>query len=143
VLAGEILTAPAISLRILVVDDNERVRHGVISILASRTTWQVCGEAKDGTEAVQKARELLPDVILLDISMPGLNGLETARLLRQHVANAKILIMSQHDPVQVLPGAIQAGADGCVDKGHLGTELLSSIERIAGNSTPRGTVSPG
>jgi len=137
------LTAPPISMRILVVDDNDRVRQGVISILNSRTNWQVCGEAKDGTEAIQKARELLPDVILLDISMPGLNGLETARILRQEVPNAKILIMSQHDPVQILPGAIQAGAHGCVDKGHLATELLPSIERIAGSSTPRGTANSG
>src|ERR1017187_1201415 len=132
------LTVPAIGMRILVVDDNERVRQGVMDILASQTNWQVCGEAKDGKEAIQKARDLQPDVILLDISMPGLNGLETARLLRQEVANAKILIMSQNDPVQLLPGAIQAGAHGCVDKGHLGTDLLSSIESIAGDSTPGG-----
>jgi two-component system, NarL family, response regulator NreC len=126
-------------MRILVVDDNERVRHGVMKILASKPNWEVCGEAKDGMEAIQKARELLPDIILLDISMPGLDGLETARRLRQEVADAKILIMSQHDPVQVLRGALQSGAHGCVDKSHLGTDLLSSIESVAGTSTPSGT----
>jgi two-component system, NarL family, response regulator NreC len=132
------LTVPA-AMRILVVDDNERVRHGVMDILASKSDWQVCGEAKDGVEAIQKARELLPDIILLDISMPGLNGLETARRLRHDVASAKILIMSQNDPVQLLASATQAGAHGCVDKGRLGTDLLSSIESIAGNAQPHGT----
>jgi two-component system response regulator NreC len=118
-------------MRILVVDDNDRVRRGVIDILESNPNWVVCGEAKDGREAIEKALNLLPDVILLDISMPGLNGLETARLLRQQVSSAKILIMSQHDPASVLASALQAGAHGCVDKGHLGTQLLPSIESIS------------
>jgi DNA-binding NarL/FixJ family response regulator len=100
-------------MRILVVDDNDRVRHGVRDLLTSETNWEVCGEAKDGMEAIQKARELLPDLILLDISMPGLNGLEATRLLRLQAANAKILIMSQNDPVRLLPRAIEAGAQGC------------------------------
>jgi len=118
-------------MRILIVDDNERVRLGVQDILAARANWQVCGEAQDGTEAIQKALELLPDVILLDVSMPGLNGLETARILRQQGSDAKILIMSQHDPAALLASALQAGANGCVDKGHLGTQLLSSIENMS------------
>jgi two-component system NarL family response regulator len=74
-------------MRILIVDDNERIRRGVLDILASKKNWNVCGEARDGMEAIRKARELLPDLILLDISMPGLNGLEAARLLRREVAN--------------------------------------------------------
>jgi two-component system, NarL family, nitrate/nitrite response regulator NarL len=82
-------------MRILIVDDNERIRRGVMDILASKKNWNVCGEARDGTEAIRKARELLPELILLDISMPGLNGLEAARLLRQEIANTKILLMSQ------------------------------------------------
>ena len=128
------------AMRILVVDDNERVRRGVMDILSSRANWQVCGEAKDGVEAIQKARELQPDLILLDVSMPRMNGLETARILRQEIADAKILIMSQHDAVKLLPGAIQAGADGCVDKSHLGRDLLSSIESIIGNGAPPGST---
>lgn len=130
-------------MRILIVDDNERIRRGVMVILASKKNWNVCGEASDGMEAVRKARELLPDLILLDISMPGLNGLEAARLLRQEIANAKILLMSQYDPLPLLPGAIQAGANGCVDKSRLGTDLLSSIERISGISAALGIAIPG
>jgi two-component system, NarL family, response regulator NreC len=118
-------------MRILVVDDDERVRNGVIKILRSKQNWEVCGDAKDGNDAIRKARELRPDVILLDISMPGMNGLEVARALRQELADAKILILSQHDPASLLPSAIQAGANGCVDKSRLATDLLSNIESIA------------
>ena len=118
-------------MRILVVDDNALVRRGVIDILASRKNWEVCAEAQDGEEAIQKAQESRPDLILLDISMPGMNGLEVARAVRQELADAKILIMSQHDAASLLPTAIQAGADGCVDKSRLATDLLSSIEGIA------------
>ena len=130
-------------MRILIVDDNERIRRGVMDILASKKNWNVCGEARDGTEAIWKARELLPDLILLDIGIPGLNGLEAARLLRQEIANTKILLMSQYDPLPLLPGAIQAGANGCVDKSRLGTDLLSSIERISGISEALGIAIPG
>jgi len=130
-------------MRILIVDDNERIRRGVLNILASKKNWNVCGEARDGMEAIRKARELLPDLILLDISMPGLNGLEAARLLRQEIADTKILLMSQYDPIPLLPGAIQAGASGCVDKSRLGTDLVSCIERISGISEALGIAIPG
>ena len=130
-------------MRILIVDDNERIRRGVFNILASKKNWNVCGEARDGMEAIRKARELLPDLILLDVSMPGLNGLEAARLLRQGIAHTKILLMSQYDPVPLLPRAIQAGANGCVDKNRLGTDLLPCIERISGISETLGIAIPG
>jgi DNA-binding NarL/FixJ family response regulator len=117
-------------MRILIADDNEWVRRGVKSILAPMENWEVCGEAKDGTEAIQKAAEYLPDLILLDVSMPGLNGLEAARLVQEKVPTAKIVIMSQHDPAVLLPRAIEAGAHGCVDKSRLTTELLPTISRV-------------
>jgi two-component system, NarL family, response regulator NreC len=117
-------------MRILIADDNEWVRRGIKSILAPRTQWEVCGEATDGSEAIKKAAQLLPDLILLDVSMPGLSGLEAARLLREKVPAAKILIMSQHDPVLLLPRAIEAGAHACVDKSHLSTELLPTIASV-------------
>jgi DNA-binding NarL/FixJ family response regulator len=117
-------------MRILIADDNERVRRGVVNILAFMPHWEVCGEAKDGTEAVQRAAELLPDLILLDVSMPGLNGLDVARLLREKLPATKILIMSQHDPAVLLSRAIEAGAHACIDKNRLGTELLPIIASV-------------
>ena len=101
-----------------------------VGILSSEKDLEVCGEAKDGSEALQKARELLPDLILLDISMPGMNGLEAARLLRNEVRQAKILVISQHDPLQLLPSVIAAGADGCIDKSRLSADLVASIKKI-------------
>src|ERR1700687_3221965 len=96
---------------ILIADDNDAVRRGVVGLLSSETNWKVCGEARDGSEALQKARELLPDLILLDVSMPGMNGLEVARLLRQDLPEAKILVMSQHDPNHLLPSVGEAGGE--------------------------------
>jgi DNA-binding NarL/FixJ family response regulator len=117
------------SMRILIADDNDAVRRGVVRLLSSQVDWQICGEARDGSEAVEKGRELLPDLILLDISMPGMNGLEAARLLRQELPATKIIVISQHDPEQMLPQVLRAGGDGCVDKGKLGTDLVESIRK--------------
>ena len=117
-------------MRILIVDDNEMVRRGVSELLSSRPAWQVCGHAGDGKEAVRKARELRPDIILLDISMPGANGLDVARVLRHEMPKAKIVIMSQHDPIQVLPRVLEVGAHACVDKDNLETDLLPAIESL-------------
>jgi DNA-binding NarL/FixJ family response regulator len=107
-------------------------------LLSSEPDWHICGEAADGSEALLKARELRPDLILLDISMPGINGLEVSRLLRQEVPQAKILVVSQHDPIQLLPRVLAAGGDACVDKSCLGTDLLASIKNLgAGMDGPR------
>lgn len=124
-------------MRILIADDNDRVRRGVMGILARVANWEVCGEATDGSEALRKARELLPDLILLDISMPGINGLEVARLLRQEVPEAKILVISQHDPIQLLPRAIEAGAHACLDKSRLDPDLVATMESLGRTSEAR------
>jgi CheY-like chemotaxis protein len=84
-------------LRILIADDSELVRQGIISLLLKSSRWEICGEAGDGAEALQKAQKLLPDLVLLDISMPGMSGLDAARMIRESVPATRILIMSQHD----------------------------------------------
>lgn len=117
-------------MRILIADDSAMIRRGVIGLLSSEASWEICGEASDGSEALVMARALLPDVILLDVSMPGLNGLEVARRLRKEVPQAKIVVMSQHDPAHLLPGVIAAGGDACIDKSRLAVDLVDSIRNL-------------
>ena len=118
-------------MRILIVDDSELIRRGLADILSSETEWQVCGAAKDGLEGIQKALELLPDLVLLDVSMPGLGGLETASRLRQELPSIDIIFLSQHDPVHLLPRALELGARACVDKSRLTKDLIATIKRVA------------
>ncbi len=120
-------------MRILIADDNAGVRAGIADLISSRPEWEVCGEAQDGPEAIEKTSALAPDLILLDISMPGMNGLDAARLIRK-ATNAKILVMSQHDPLVLAPRAQQVGAQGCLDKSNLSSELIPAIEALFRNS---------
>jgi two-component system response regulator NreC len=117
-------------MRILIADDNHLVRRGIAGLLSNEKDWEVCGEAVDAREALQKASDLQPDVVLLDVSMPGTNGLDTARLLRQKSHEMKILIISQHDAKQLLPRSLEAGANGCVDKARIAVDLLPTIRNM-------------
>lgn len=91
---------------------------------------EICGEAADGPKALARAQELRPDVILLDISMPGMSGFEVTRLLRRELPEMKILVMTQNDPVLFAPAVREAGADGLLDKSCLATDLIPAIERL-------------
>src|SRR5438105_4919079 len=105
--------------RILVVDDHEVVRRGVTALLQSRAEYQVSGEAGDGHEAIQKAQELKPDVILMDVSMPRLNGLEATRQLRSLMPESEVIIMTQHESDEMVRQAHSAGARAYVVKSSL------------------------
>jgi len=117
-------------MRILLVDDNDRVRRAVRSFLQELKGWEVCGEASGGSQACEKARDLRPDLILLDNNMPGVSGFETARLIRQNNSQVKILILSEEDARDLLPAAIESGADGCVDKSRIASDLIPAVERF-------------
>lgn len=120
-------------MRVLIADDNELIRRGIVALLSAEKDVEICGEASDSTETLKKADELRPDLVLLDVSMPGTNGLHTAQLLSQKLPSLKILIMSQHDPNQLLPRSLEAGAHGCIDKGRIATELLPTMRRLFKN----------
>jgi DNA-binding NarL/FixJ family response regulator len=117
-------------LRILIADDHQLVRRGVGGLLSQEAGWEICGEATDATQAFEKTRELSPDLILLDISMPGGSGLDTARRIRQEIPHVKILMMSHHDAEHFLPSALESGADGCIDKARIATDLVDMIKDL-------------
>jgi DNA-binding NarL/FixJ family response regulator len=120
-----------VPVRVLVADDHAAVRRGVINILTSVENLVVCGEARNGDEAIRKTRELQPDLILLDVSMPDINGLEVARRIREEFADARILIMTQYDARRMIPSVLAVGALACVDKSRLSKDLLRAIESVA------------
>jgi DNA-binding NarL/FixJ family response regulator len=120
----------ASTVRVLVVDDYEPLRRFVCSTLDQRPDWQVIGEASDGLEAVRKAEELKPDLIVLDIGLPSLNGIEVARRIRKLCPECKILFMSQESSVDVAQAAFSLGAMGYVVKAHAGRELLAAMESV-------------
>ena len=117
-------------MRILVADDHELVRRGVRSLLQTRPDVEVCGEAMDGRDAVEQARRLTPDLIVMDISMPRLNGLEAAREIRRTLPTIDILILSQHNSTEMMRQAFNAGARGYVVKTAISQDLLHGIDKV-------------
>jgi DNA-binding NarL/FixJ family response regulator len=117
-------------IRVLVVEDFAPFRRFICSILEKRTELQVIGEVSDGLQAVQEAEKLKPDLILLDIGLPTLNGLEAARQIRNLVPESKIIFVSQESDVDVVQEALSLGAWGYVVKTRLGSELLAAIDAV-------------
>jgi DNA-binding NarL/FixJ family response regulator len=115
--------------QILVADDHEVVRHGLRAILERQAGWVVCGEARTGRDAVAMAVDLRPDVVVLDLSMPELNGLEATRQIRQLVP-AKILILTIHEADQLVVEVLEAGAHGFVMKTDAGRTLVAAIRTL-------------
>jgi len=118
--------------RVLVVDDYEPFRQFLRSNLQQRPELQIIGEASDGLEAVQKAEELRPDLVLLDIGLPRLNGIEVAHRISRLVPAAKILFLSQENDPDILAKALSNGAKGYVRKQNAVTELLPAIKAVLG-----------
>ena len=117
-------------LKILIVDDHEAVRRNLRALLRDRSGWVVCAEAADGLEAVEKTRLLRPDVVVMDVSMPRMDGIAATRIIRQHVPEADVVIISQNDPAVVRRQAADVDAYGFVSKERLGFALVPLIDRI-------------
>ncbi|MBI2288616.1 MAG: response regulator transcription factor, partial [Chloroflexi bacterium] len=117
-------------IKILVVDDHTLMREGIRALLSLHDDIEIVGEASEGKEAVEKARELTPDVVVMDIAMPGMDGLEATRRLRKKNPTVKVLVLTQHDNKEYILSAIKAGADGYVPKRALGSELVSAVRTV-------------
>lgn len=119
------------TIRILLVDDHPIVRQGLRTLLEGRSGWEVVGEASDGVEAVEKAQDLKPDVMVLDVTMPRMNGLEACRLLRRQSPHLEILFVTQHDSPQMMREALDVGARGYVVKSNAARDLLEAVEAVS------------
>jgi len=122
-------------LRILIVDDHEAVRAGVRAILASRNDMEVCGEAWNGQEAIEKALELRPDLIILDINMPILGGITAAKEIRVRLPQVLILLFSMHQSNQLVREAKLLGVQGYVNKSQAGATLLNAVDAVSSMQT--------
>jgi DNA-binding NarL/FixJ family response regulator len=118
------------ALRILIADDHEVARRGIRALLESHPGWEVCGEAADGREAVNCAIRLKPDVALLDIAMPSLNGLDATRQILAAAPQTRVLILTMHDTEQVVREVLAAGALGFLLKSDAGRDLVSAVEAL-------------
>jgi len=116
--------------RVLIADDHILVRRGMRAILEGHPEWEVCGEASSGPEAVGKAKELLPDVIIMDISMPGPSGLDATREIREVLPQMRVLIVSMHDSRELISAAREAGARGYLSKSETDGRLIEALSAV-------------
>jgi DNA-binding NarL/FixJ family response regulator len=121
--------------RILVADDHEVVRRGLCALLQGQPDWEVCGEAGDGREALEKTQKLKPDVVILDIGMPSLNGLEATRQILKTMPHTKVLILTLHDSDQVVREVLNAGARGFLLKSDAARDLVAAVEALRRDKT--------
>jgi DNA-binding NarL/FixJ family response regulator len=130
------------NLRILIADDHDLMRRGLKSLLESHPGWSICAEAHTGREAVAKAEELRPDIVILDITMPELNGVEAARRILKASPNTEVLVLSVHYSDQLIRDILEAGVRGYIVKSDSDRDLVIAIETLANHKpffTPRAT----
>jgi len=128
------------NLRILVADDHELVRHGIRGILRAQRGWRVIGQATNGREAVEKTTKLKPDVAILDVSMPELDGLQATRQIRAASPNTEVVVLSMHESDQMVRRVLDAGARGYVLKSDLAANLVKAVKHVSAGKlflTPR------
>ncbi len=124
-----------VPLRIFLADDHEVVRSGIRSVLVTQPGWEICGEASNGREAVEKVAALKPDVIVIDIGMPELNGLEATRQIIKAHETAKVLVLTVHESHQVVRDVLDAGARGYILKSDAGRDLIAAVQALQRNKT--------
>jgi DNA-binding NarL/FixJ family response regulator len=124
--------SPNRTIRIVIADDHVAIRLGLRSELESYPLWKVCGEAENGEEVIEKVLELKPDLVILDISMPIMNGIEACRQIRRFVPDIRILLYTTHNSPQLQLELIarQAGADGVLNKSQTVSSLKTAVERV-------------
>jgi DNA-binding NarL/FixJ family response regulator len=121
--------------RVLVVDDHPFVRRGVESILHTAPEWELCGEADNGNDAITLSESLKPEVIIMDVSMPGLNGIEATRTIHKNHPDTKVVLLTLHDAGELVKSAFRAGARGYLLKVDAEQELLKALRTVIGEGS--------
>jgi DNA-binding NarL/FixJ family response regulator len=121
--------------RILIADDHELMRRGLRGLLESHDEWAVCGEAVEGNEAVRKSTELRPDLVIMDVNLPGLSGIEAAQQIRLEREAAKILFFTVHDSDEIIREIVAVGALGYVAKSRASQDLIEAVRIVLGGKT--------
>ena len=121
--------------RILIADDHEVVRRGVRALLESHPGWEVCGEAKDGRDAVESAKALRPDLVLVDVGMPNLNGLDATRQILSQLPNTRVLVLTMHESEQIIREVLEVGARGFLLKSDTARDLIAAVEALQRRTT--------
>lgn len=116
--------------KVLIVDDHAFIRRGIQAILRAFPEWEVSGEADNGTDAIQFAETLKPEVIIMDVSMPGLNGIEATRTIRRNDPKAKIVLLTLHESAELVRSAFRAGARGYLLKTDAEHELIKALTTV-------------
>ncbi|MGB7433923.1 MAG: response regulator transcription factor [Candidatus Acidiferrum sp.] len=121
--------------RVLIVDDHAFIRRGVQTILQSFPEWEFCGEASNGSDAIQLVDRLRPDVVLMDVTMPGMNGLEATRIIHEAHPEAKVILLTLHESAEVLRNGFHAGATGYLLKADAEEELMKALRVVIGEGS--------
>jgi DNA-binding NarL/FixJ family response regulator len=121
--------------KVLIVDDHAFIRRGVQTILHAFPEWEFCGEAENGKDAIRMADELKPEIIIMDVSMPGLNGIEATRAIRKRQPDVKIVLLTLHESAELLRSGFRAGARGYLLKTDAEQELVRALTVVIGEGT--------
>jgi len=121
--------------RVLIVDDHAFIRRGVQTLLQPYPEWELCGEAGNGNDAIRMVDELQPEVVLMDVTMPGMNGIEATRLIRSAHPNVKIILLTLHESSEVLRSGFRAGANGYLLKADAEEELMKALRVVSGDGS--------